>query len=73
MSQDTADADGTLLVPVANPKTADRQLETAIDIAADRSYRILLMYVLEVPSQLSLVDGRHTCSRTNTRNSSPTP
>ena len=58
MSQDTEDADGTLLVPIANEETADRQLDTAIDIAGDRSYRILLVYVLEVPSQLSLVDGR---------------
>ncbi len=58
MSQDTAEADGTLLVPVANPETADRQLDTAIDIAADRSSRILLAFVLEVPPQLSLADGR---------------
>ena len=58
MSQDTADADGTLLVPIANPETADRQLGTAIDVAADRSYRMLLVFVLEVPAQLSLVDGR---------------
>ncbi|MDG5819823.1 universal stress protein, partial [Natronococcus sp. A-GB7] len=54
----TTDVDGTLLVPVANAETADRQLDTAIDIANDRSYRILLVYVLEVPAQLSLQDGR---------------
>ncbi|RQG99599.1 universal stress protein [Natrarchaeobius oligotrophus] len=58
MSKDTGDADGTLLVPIANEETADRQLDTAIDIAADRSYRILLVFVLEIPPQLSLVDGR---------------
>ncbi|WP_440769623.1 universal stress protein [Natronorubrum sp. DTA28] len=58
MPDETVDTDGTLLVPIANAETADRQLETAIDIAADRSYRILLVYVLDVPSQLSLHDGR---------------
>ncbi|WP_254808900.1 universal stress protein [Natronosalvus amylolyticus] len=58
MSKNTADADDTLLVPIANPETADRQLDTAIDIAADRSCRILVIFVLEVPPQLSLVDGR---------------
>lgn len=51
-------SNGLLLVPVANEETASRQLDTAIDIARDRSYRIRLLYVLEVPSQLSLVDGR---------------
>ncbi|MCU4743073.1 universal stress protein [Natronoglomus mannanivorans] len=58
MSSNTQHDGGTLLVPIANPETADRQLDTAIDIAADRSYRILLVYVLDVPSQLSLEDGR---------------
>ncbi|WP_440765820.1 universal stress protein [Natronorubrum sp. DTA7] len=58
MLDETSDTDDTLLVPIANAETADRQLETAIDIAADRSYRILLVYVLDVPSQLSLQDGR---------------
>ena len=58
MSDLRSDVDGTLLVPVANPEAADRQLDTALDIATDRSYRILLIYILEVPSQLSLQDGR---------------
>ena len=58
MTQHTVGTDGTLLVPIANEETADRQLDTAIDIAGDRFYRILFMYVLEVPSQLSLVDGQ---------------
>lgn len=48
----------TLLVPISSEETADRQLETAIDLARDRSYRIRLLYVLEVPPQLSLQDGR---------------
>ncbi|MXV60511.1 universal stress protein [Natronorubrum sp. JWXQ-INN-674] len=58
MPDEVSNADGTLLVPIANPETATRQLDTAIEIAIDRSYRILLVYVLEVPSQLSLNDGR---------------
>ncbi|TYL37972.1 universal stress protein UspA [Natronococcus pandeyae] len=58
MADDTSSADGTLLVPIANEETAKRQLDTALDVATDRSYRIFLVYVLEVPSQLSLQDGR---------------
>lgn len=58
MADDAPDVDGTLLVPIANRETAERQLPTAIDLAHDRSYRILLVFVLEVPPQLSLVDGR---------------
>lgn len=57
MPDDASSAEGPLLVPVANAETADRQLETAIDLATDRSYRILLVYVLVVPPQLSLQDG----------------
>ncbi|ELY44584.1 universal stress protein [Natronorubrum sulfidifaciens] len=58
MSSSRSDVGGSLLVPVANPETADRQLDTAIDIATDRSYRVLLVYIVDVPSQLSLQDGR---------------
>ncbi|WP_049892377.1 universal stress protein [Natronococcus amylolyticus] len=58
MPDHTTDVGGTLLVPVANAEAADRQLDTAIDIATDHSARILLVYVLEVPPQLSLQDGR---------------
>lgn len=57
MTADTSTTDGTLLVPVANAETARRQLDTAIEVATDRSYRILLLYVVDVPPQLSLVDG----------------
>lgn len=49
---------GTILVPVANEETARRQLETAVDLARDRSARICFCFVLTVPPQLSLVDGR---------------
>ena len=48
----------TLLVPIASEETAERQLDMAIDLARERSYRIRLLYVLEVPPQLSLQDGR---------------
>ncbi|ELY58719.1 universal stress protein [Natronolimnohabitans innermongolicus] len=57
MANDDSTVEGSLLVPIANEETAERQLETAIDIATDRSYRIQLVYVLEVPVQLSLQDG----------------
>ena len=48
----------TILVPIANVETAERQLDTAIDLALERGARVHLVYVLEVPPQLSLVDGR---------------
>ena len=47
-------AQDRLLVPVANPETADRLLETAIDVAADRDLELLIVHVIEVPMQLSL-------------------
>ena len=53
-----AEVRGTLLVPVANRETAERQLDTAIELATDRSLRIVLVHVVVVPSQLRLVDGR---------------
>lgn len=53
MTDDT----GTLLVPVANVETADRVMDTAIDIAADRSYQILVMHVVAVPPQVPLSEG----------------
>ena len=48
-------AQDRLLVPVANPETAERLLETAIDVAADRELELLVVHVIEVPRQLSLV------------------
>ena len=58
MTDDTPTGDEKLLVPIANPETAERQLETAIDVAADRSADVVVLFVLEVPPQLSLQDGR---------------
>ncbi|OIB56084.1 universal stress protein [Natrialba sp. SSL1] len=49
--------DKTLLLPVANEETADRLLETAIDIAIERSLRLLVIHVVAVPDQLPLDAG----------------
>ncbi|GAB7020933.1 universal stress protein [Halostagnicola bangensis] len=57
MIDETAKTEGTILVPIANTETAERQLDIAIDLAIDQSYEIVLLYVLSVPSQLSLKDG----------------
>lgn len=43
-----------LLVPVANPETAERLLDTAVDLARDRDLGILALTVIEVPMQLPL-------------------
>ncbi len=48
---------GALLVPVANPETADRLTDTAIDLASDRSLDVVLLHVVEVPAQLPLSEG----------------
>ncbi len=47
----------TLLVPVANPETAARLLDTAIDIAHGQSMRIVVLHVVEVPPQVPLSEG----------------
>ncbi|WP_138005520.1 universal stress protein [Halalkalirubrum salinum] len=47
----------TLLVPVANPETAARLLDTAIDIAHGQSMRIVVLHVVEVPPQVPLSAG----------------
>jgi len=52
------EADGTLLVAVGNIETAERLLDTATDIAADRSYGISILYVVEVPAQIPLSEGK---------------
>ena len=53
----TETPDGTLLVPVANPETVERLLDTAIDIAHGQSMRIVLLHVVEVPPQIPLSAG----------------
>lgn len=49
-----------LLVPVANPETADRLLDTAIEIARDRDLEIHVLHVVTVPMQLSLEHARRS-------------
>ncbi len=51
------DTDGTILVAVGNVETAERLLDTAIEIATERSYDILLTYVVEVTPQIPLSQG----------------
>ncbi|WP_255170313.1 universal stress protein [Natrononativus amylolyticus] len=50
--------DARLLVPVANPETTDRLLDTAIDVARDRDLEILVLTVIAVPPQLALEHAR---------------
>lgn len=49
--------DGTLIVPVANRETVDRLLATAITLAHQRSMRLVVLHVVEVPAQLPLSEG----------------
>ena len=49
--------DRTLLVPVANRKTVDRLVDTAVDVARGRSMRVVVIHVVEVPPQLPLSEG----------------
>lgn len=57
LTMDTTNQDETLLVPVANPETVDRLLDTAIDIARGQSMRIVVLHVIEVPPQVPLSAG----------------
>lgn len=50
-------SDGSLLVPVANPETVDRLLDTAIDVASQRSMSIVAFHVVRVPPQVPLTEG----------------
>lgn len=53
---------GALIVPVANPETVDRLLDTAIDIARERSMPIVAVHVVEVPPQVPLSEGHQLVS-----------
>ncbi len=55
MATDTSN--GTLLVPVANPDTVARLMDTAIDVARGRSMDVVAVHVVEVPPQLPLSEG----------------
>ena len=58
----SAPANGTLLVPVANPENVDRLLDTAIDLAQAESWAIRVLHVVEVPAQLPLDAGDEVVS-----------
>lgn len=51
-------SDARLVLPVANPETASRLLETAVDIASDRDLELLVVHVVVVPDQTSLEQAR---------------
>ena len=53
----TLPSGGRLIVPVANQETVDRLLVTAIDLAQERSMRLLVLHVVEVPPQIPLSEG----------------
>ena len=57
LAMNTITSNQTLLVPVANPETVERLLDTAIDIAHGQSMRIVLLHVVEVPPQVPLSSG----------------
>lgn len=52
-----------LILPVANPETADRLLETAVDVARDRDFQLLVVHAIDVPSQTSLEQARASMDR----------
>ena len=57
---------GTLLVPISNPDTRDRLMDTAIDIARERSMRIVALHVVAVPPQIPLSEGSAVLSGDDT-------
>lgn len=62
-------ADGRLLVPVSNPETVERLLDTAVDIARGRTLRILALHVVEVPAQIPLSEGHQLVDEHGTERS----
>ncbi len=53
----SAETKQPLIVPVANPETVDRLLDTGIDIARAQSRPLLAVHVVEVPPQVPLSEG----------------
>jgi len=59
VAEETPDhRDYRLLVPVANPRSVDQLMRTAIDLARDRDGEIVVMTVVTVPQQTPLEEGR---------------
>lgn len=56
-------AEDCLLVPIANPETVDRLIDTAINIARGQNRSIRMFNVVEVPSQLPLDAGAEVVSK----------
>lgn len=52
-----AQQNGGVLVPIANPETVDRLLDTAVDIVRDRTIPLTAVHVVEVPPQVPLSEG----------------
>lgn len=57
LPMNTETSNQTLLVPVANPETAERSLDTTIDIAHGQLMRNVLSHVVKVPPQVPLSSG----------------
>ncbi|WP_312912805.1 universal stress protein [Natronosalvus caseinilyticus] len=53
----TTTTQGSILVPISNPETADQLVSTAADIAADTRRPLELLTVVRVPQQLPLSEG----------------
>ncbi|GAD52378.1 hypothetical protein MBEHAL_1138 [Halarchaeum acidiphilum MH1-52-1] len=56
--QEPSEADYQVVVPVANPETADQLMRTAIDLARENGGEILALSVVTVPQQTPLNEGR---------------
>ncbi|WP_117594410.1 universal stress protein [Haloprofundus halophilus] len=53
----TRSRERSILVPIANPETADQLVSTAADLATDQQLALELLTVVEVPDQLPLSEG----------------
>ena len=56
--QTPADRDSQLVVPIANPESAEQLMSTAIDVARDMNAEIHVISVVTVPQQTPLNEGR---------------
>ncbi|QCS44626.1 universal stress protein [Natrinema versiforme] len=58
----TSTSQGSILVPIANPETADQLVSTAVDLATDTGRPLDLLTVIRVPEQLPLSEGERLVS-----------
>ena len=54
----TADREGEIVVPIANPESAEQLVRTAIDLAREYDAEIHVMSAVTVPQQTPLEEGR---------------